>query len=70
MKVRVEIDEDDELLQEAKELTGISDTGEVLEEALRAFIRARESEQRRRRRDEAEKVDQGREEAQVDADRR
>ena len=73
MKVRLEIDEDDKLLREAKELTGIADTSEVLEEALRALIKSREFSERLERRRQAYlaalKNGATREEAQERADR-
>ncbi len=45
--------EDDELLAEAKELTGISDTAEVLEAGLRKLIESRQFAERLERRREA-----------------
>ncbi|MFW6156457.1 MAG: type II toxin-antitoxin system VapB family antitoxin [Armatimonadota bacterium] len=44
---------DEDLLREAKELTGISDTATVLDEALNALIRARDFSERLERRREA-----------------
>ncbi len=71
MAVRIEVN--DELLNEAKELTGISDTREVLEEALRKLISAREFAARLERRREAYlaalRAGATREEAQEHADR-
>lgn len=49
----VEIGVDEELLREARELTDISDTRELVEEGLRALIRSAESARRLDRRREA-----------------
>ncbi len=46
---------DEDLLREAKELTSISDTTEVLDEALRRLIRALESRAVREQRSTARK---------------
>ncbi|MEA3400211.1 MAG: type II toxin-antitoxin system VapB family antitoxin [Armatimonadota bacterium] len=71
--MQVEVNVNEELLEEAKKLTGMSDTREVLEEGLRKLIRAREFAERLERRREAFlaalRSGASREEAQKHADR-
>ncbi len=68
-----EIGVDEDLLREARGLTDIADTRELIEEGLRALIRSREAAERLERRREAYlsalRDGASREEAQEHADR-